>query len=225
MMFFIDIKIYSSKIFNNIKEDIMNINYKFIFVLILSFVAISQNVFSQSNEELIQNGINEYQDGNYEDAIDIFNSALNNTESIKQDLPIDNVSEESDINVSTETDVQVSKEGYVGVSDEEHVGVSKKEYTGVSTEKYISDPLQYDGSELGKIYLYRGRANMRLGNKEQGFRDFDKAVELNPLYSEAYFRRAIANHNLEKGDVCEDLKKAMEMGHSSAKTLYNNMCN
>ncbi|MCH6575594.1 MAG: hypothetical protein IH795_10410 [Bacteroidetes bacterium] len=202
----------------------MNIKYKFILVLILSFVAINQNTFSQSNEELVQNGINEYQDGNYEDAIDLFDHAIKNTVSNEQDLPIVNVSEESDINVSTERDVQVSKEGYVGVSGEELVGVSNEEFIGVSTEKYVSDPLHYEGSELGKIYLYRGRANMRLGNKEQAFRDFDIAVELNPLYSEAYFRRAIANHNLEKGDVCEDLKKAMEIGHNSAEILYGNMC-
>ena len=66
---------------------------------------------------------------------------------------------------------------------------------------------------------------MQLGNKEQAFQDFDKAVELDPSFSEAYFRRAIANHNLEKGDVCEDLKKAMEIGHSSAETLFNDLCN
>ena len=203
----------------------MNISYKNIVVLFLSIIMINQITVGQSNEELIQKGINEYQDGNYEDAIDIFNNALRNTESIKQDLPIDNDSEETDVSVSTETDVQVSKEGYVGVSDEEHVDVSSKEYIGVSTEKYVSDPLQYEGSEMGKIYLYRGRANMRLGNKEKAFQDFDKAVELNPSYSEAFFRRAIASHKLEKGDACKDLLKAMEMGHSSAKTLYNNMCN
>ena len=203
----------------------MNIKYKFILVLILSFVAINQNAFSQSNEELVQKGINEYQDGNYEDAIDLFNHAIQNNESNEQDLPIDNDSEETDVSVSTETDVKVSNEDYAGVSDEEHVGVSNEKFIGVSTEKYVSDPLHYEGSELGKIYLYRGRTNMQLGNKEQAFQDFDKAVELDPSFSEAYFRRAIANHNLEKGDVCEDLKKAMEIGHSSAETLFNDLCN
>ena len=74
-----------------------------------------------------------------------------------------------------------------------------KIYIGVSTEKYVSDPLNYEGSELAKLYLYRGRANMQLGNKEKALLDFDKAVQLDPSYSEAYFRRAIANHNLDKG--------------------------
>ena len=203
----------------------MNINYKFILVMVLSFIAINQIALAQSNEELVQNGINEYQDGNYKDAIDLFDHALKNTESNEQDLPIVNVSEESNINVSTERDVQVSKEGYVGVSDEEHVSVSKKEYTGVSTEKYVSDPLHYEGSELAKLYFYRGRANMQLGNKDQALQDFDKSVQLDPSYSEAYFRRAIASHNLDKGEVCADLKKAMEMGHSSAEILHKNLCN
>ena len=203
----------------------MTINNKLILVLVISFVAINQDTFSQSNEELVQNGINEYQDGNYKDAINLFDHAIKNTVSNEQDLPTVNISEESNINVSTERDVQVSKEGYVGVSGEELVGVSNEEFIGVSTEKYVSDPLYYEGSELGKIYLYRGRANMQLGNKEEAFQDFDKAVQLNPSYSEAYFRRAIVNHDLEKGDVCEDLTKALEMGHSSAETLYNNLCN
>ena len=202
----------------------MNIKYKFVPLLFISILVLNQNALSQSNEELVQKGINEYQDGNYDAAVEIFNNALKNTESTKQDLPTDNVSEETDVSVSTETDVQVSKKGYVGVSDEERVGVSKKEYTGISTEKYVSDPLNYQGSELSKIYLYRGRSNMRLGNKEQAFQDFDKAVELNPSYSEAYFRRAIASSNLEKGDVCVDLMKAMEIGHNSAEILYNEMC-
>jgi tetratricopeptide (TPR) repeat protein len=203
----------------------MNINYKFILVLILSFAAINQNAFSQSNEETVQNGITEYQDGNYKDAVDLFDNAIKNTESTEQDLPIVNVSVESDISVSTETDVNVSKEGYVGVSDEELVGVSKKEFTGVSTERYVSDPLHHQGSDLAKLYFYRGRANMQLGNKEKALQDFDKSVQLDPSYSEAYFRRAIASHNLENGEVCEDLKKAMEMGHSSAETLHKDLCN
>ncbi len=203
----------------------MNIYYKIIPVLFLFIITINQITVGQSNEELVQNGINEYQDGNYKDAVDFFDNALKNIKSTEQDLPIDNVSVESDITVSIETDVQVSREGYVGVSDEELVGVSKKEFTGVSTERYVSDPLNYQGSDLAKIYFYRGRANMQLGNKEKALQDFDKSVQLNPSYSEAYFRRAIASHNLEKGDVCEDLKRAREMGHSSAETLYNDLCN
>ena len=201
----------------------MNINYKFILVMVLSLISINQIAFAQSNEELVQNGINEYQDGNYKDAVDIFNHALKNTESNESVVPTVNDSEESDISVSSETDVHVSKEDYVGVSGEELVGVSKEELTGVSPESYVSDPLNYEGSDLGKIYLYRGRANMQLGNKEEAFQDFDKAVQLNPSYSEAFFRRAIVSHDLEKGDVCQDLKKALEMGHSSAETLYNNL--
>ncbi len=35
----------------------MNINNKFILVLILSFAAINQNAFSQSSEELVQNAL------------------------------------------------------------------------------------------------------------------------------------------------------------------------
>jgi len=210
---------------NNIKEDKMNINYKFILIVVVSFIAINHIAFGQSNEDVVQHGINQYQNGNYEEAISLFDTAISNTKSKESDVPLAEVSDESDINVSKETDVQVSKETYVGVSTEETVSVSETQLTGVNTEKYISDPLNYEGSDLGKIYFYRGRANMQLGNKEEAFQDFDKAVQLNPSYSEAYFRRAIASHHLDKENVCEDLKKAMESEHSSAETLFNSLCN
>ena len=71
---------------------------------------------------------------------------------------------------------------------------------------------------LGELYLSENEGD------DIALRFCEKAVELNPLYSEAYFRRAIASHNIEKGDVCKDLMKAMEIGHNSAEILYNNMC-
>ena len=203
----------------------MIINFKFIIVLILSFFAFNQITIGQSNEKLVQEGIVDYQNGNYKHAIDLFSEALNSSESDQSDVPLAQVSDESDFNVSKETDVQVSKETYVGVSTEETVSISETKLTGVSTESYVSDPLNYDGSDLAKVYLYRGRANMQLGNKEEAFQDFDKAVQLNPSYSEVYFRRAIASHHLDKENVCEDLKKAMESGHSSAEALFNELCN
>jgi len=219
------IRLYKLNNVNNIKEDKMNINYKFILIVVVSFIAINHIAFSQSNEKLVQEGIAEYQHGNYENAIDLFNGAIKKIESIKSDVPTVNDSEELTVSVSKESIVKVSEESYIGTSDEKLVGVSTSEFTGTSTEKDISDPLSYDGSELGKIYLYRGRTNMQLGNKEEAFQDFDKAVQLNPSYSEAYFRRAIASHKLDKDNVCEDLLKAMKAGHSSAEALYDEWCN
>jgi tetratricopeptide (TPR) repeat protein len=199
--------------------------YKFYLVLILSFFAINQIALSQSDDKLVQEGIAEYQHGNYENAVDLFNDAIKQIKSTESEEPTVNDSEELTVSVSEESVVKVSEESYIGTSDEKLVGVSTSELTGTSTEKYISDPLNYDGSELGKIYLYRGRANMQLGNKEEAFQDFDKAVQLNPSYSEAYFRRAIASHKLDKDNVCEDLLKAMKAGHSSAELLYDEWCN
>ena len=68
----------------------MNIYYKIIPVLFLFIITINQITVGQSNEELVQKGINEYQDGNYEDAVDLFDNALKNIKSTEQDLHIDN---------------------------------------------------------------------------------------------------------------------------------------
>jgi tetratricopeptide (TPR) repeat protein len=203
----------------------MIINYRIMFVLILSFFTINQIALSQTDNKLVREDIAEYQHGNYENAVDLFNDAIKQIKSTESEEPNVNDSEELIVSVSEESVVKVSEESYIGTSDEKLVGVSTSELTGTSTEKYISDPLSYDGSELGKIYLYRGRTNMQLGNKEKAFQDFDKAVQLNPSNSEAYFRRAIASQKLDKDNVCEDLLKAMKAGHSSAELLYDEWCN
>ena len=194
-------------------------------IIISCFCFLSEFTVAQSNEQLVQEGITYYHHGKYEKAIDLFNKALRNTTSTQTDIPIASVSKESDIVVSSESDVRISNKRYIGVSNVQFVGVSKREFTGVSSKYYVSDPLYFQGSTLGKIYIYRGRAYLELGMIRKAFKDFDKALDLNPLFTEAFFRRAITYWDPEEYDICRGLKRAMEMGYLSAKTLYNNLCN
>ncbi len=48
---------------------------------------------------------------------------------------------------------------------------------------------------------------MQLGNYEEAINDFNKSIEIDPLFSEAYFRGAIANYKLKSADVFE-IKKS-----------------
>jgi tetratricopeptide (TPR) repeat protein len=93
-----------------------------------------------------------------------------------------------------------------------------------STKKYYAEPLEYQGDEPAKIYLYRGRTYLQLGNKEAALNDFDKAVSLDPTLSDALFRRAVENSNVDPNKACPDLLAAIERGHKSAKELYDLIC-
>ena len=194
-------------------------------IIFSCFCFLSEFSSAQSNEQLVQEGISYYQHGNYEKAIDLFNKALRNIARTQKDLQLANVSVRTDIAVSKESDVGVSNERYVGVSDRQLVGLSRREFMGVSPENQVTNPLSYYGSISGKIYVYRGRAYLELGMTRKAFNDFDNAMNLNPSYSEVYFRRAITYRNPEEDDICGDLKSGMELGYRSAESLYERLCN
>jgi tetratricopeptide (TPR) repeat protein len=197
----------------------------FTIIIISCFCFLSGFSVAQSNEQLVQEGISNYQHGNYEKAIDLFNKALRNIASTQKDLQLANVSVGSDVAVSKESDVRVSNERYARVSNVELAGVSGKEFMGVSPENQVINPLNFQGAISGKIYVYRGRAYLELGMNRKAFDDFDNAMNFNPLYAEVYFRRAITYRNPEEDDICGDLKSGMELGYRSAESLYDRLCN
>ena len=197
----------------------------FALIIFICFCFLSEFSSAQSNEQLVQEGISNYQHGNYEKAIELFNKALRNIARTQKDLQLANVSVKTEITVSKESDVQVSNERNVGVSDRQFIGVSRRENTRISPKNNVTNPLNFQGAISGKIYIYRGRAYLELGMTRKAFNDFDNAMNLNPLYAEVYFRRAITYRNPEEDDICEDLKSAMEVGYRSAETLYDRLCN
>jgi tetratricopeptide (TPR) repeat protein len=197
----------------------------FAIIIFSCFCFLSEFSSAQSNEQLVQEGISNYQHGNYEKAIDLFNRALRNIASTQKVIQLANVSVKSDVTVSKESDVRVSNERYARVSNVQLAGLSRRESMGVSPENQVSNPLYFHSAISGKIYVYRGRAYLELGMTRKAFNDFDDAMNLNPLFTEVYFRRAITYRNREEDDICGDLKSAMEMGYRSAETLYNRLCN
>jgi len=198
---------------------------KFIFTIISCFCLLSEFTIAQSNEQLVQEGITYYHHGEYEKAIELFNKALRSIASTQRVLQLANVSVRTDIAISNKSNVGISNERNIRVSNVQFIGVSRREFMGVSPKNHVTNPLSFHGSIAGKIYIYRGRAYLKLGMTRNAFSDFDNALYLNPLYSEAFFRRSIRYQDPEVDDICGDLKKAMQMGYNSGKIFYYKLCN
>ena len=184
-------------------------------------IALGSHTSAQSSLDLVETGMNHYNNGDYESALNSFNSALTKTQ---ESEPLTGDSKEESVSVSKETEVSVSEESYVETSKEDYVGVSQESTISTSTEKYMSDPLNHQGEDQSSLYLYRGRTHLQMGNNEAALNDFDKAIELNPAQSDAYFRKALINTNVNPDKVCPDLINAMSHGHESAKELYELVC-
>ena len=200
---------------------------KIIFTIIIISCSSFLSEFSvaQSSEQLVQEGISNYHHGNYEKAIELFNKALRNIASTQKVIELANVSVRTDVKVSNKSNVGLSDDRYIRSSNKQFIGVVRRENMGVSSKNNVTNPLAFYGSISGKIYIYRGRSYLKLGITRKAFSDFDKALYLNPVYSEAFFRRSMRYQDPEVDDICGDLKKAMQMGYNTGKTFYYKLCN
>jgi tetratricopeptide (TPR) repeat protein len=197
--------------------------YKILISALFIILIFDSAVFSQSSSELVQTGFNNYQNGDYQAAIMSFNAALQTSSSETNDA-VTEASNESYIRESQKKYTDESEKQYMETSSKTYTGISKREKISTETKKYESTPLEYQGDEPAKIYLYRGRTYLQLGNKQAALNDFDKAVSLDPTLSEVYFRKALTEMDVDPDKACPDLLAAIERGHQSAKELYDLIC-
>jgi len=197
--------------------------YKILISALFIILIFDSEIFSQSSSELVQAGFNNYENGDYQAAIMSFNAALE-TSSTEMNNAVTEESNENYVRESTKKYTDETQKQYMETSSKTYTGISKREKVSTETKKYESTPLEYQGDEPAKIYLYRGRTYLQLGNKQAAVNDFDKAVSLDPALSEVYFRRALAEMDVDPNKACPDLLAAIERGHQSAKELYDLIC-
>ena len=197
--------------------------YKILISALFIILIFDSEIFSQSSSELVQAGFNNYENGNYQAALMSFNSALQASSSETNEA-LTEASNENYVRESTKKYTDETQKQYMETSSKTYTGISKREKVSTETKKYESTPLEYQGDEPAKIYLYRGRTYLQLGNKQAALNDFDKAVSLDPALSEVYFRRALAEMDVDPDKACPDLLAAIERGHQSAKELYDLIC-
>jgi tetratricopeptide (TPR) repeat protein len=197
--------------------------YKILISALFIILIFDSELFSQSSSELVQQGFTNYQNGDYKSAIKSFDEALQKHSSSTTE-PLSTQKREVYDSEVNQTDASISKREITETSEKTYTGISKREKISTETKKYESTPLEYQGDEPAKIYLYRGRTYLQLGNKQAALIDFDKAVSLDPTLSEVYFRRAIAEMEVDPKKACPDLLAAIERGHKSAKELFDLIC-
>lgn len=79
-------------------------------------------------------------------------------------------------------------------------------------------------SDNEEAYYLRGVVKYQL-NDSTAMDDYNKAIELNPNYGEAFNNRAIIYLNKKETEkACEDLKSAQKLGISNADSLIMKYC-
>ena len=79
------------------------------------------------------------------------------------------------------------------------------------------------------LYFYPKDSTPGCTTEAKDFRDrikdFDKALELDPEYAEAYYNRGLANyHQGRLHDACFDWRKAHSLGHYEAEKAIRGYC-
>lgn len=75
---------------------------------------------------------------------------------------------------------------------------------------------------MAEAYHLRGQAKASLGDEEGAIRDYDKAIQFNPKFTDAYTSRGLSRYNLDDlQGAYFDFSKALELGPPDADKYLN----
>ena len=91
-------------------------------------------------------------------------------------------------------------------------------------EETLTKAIKYDKSNF-EAYYYRGCAKVNANKYKEAIADFEKAVELNPSYADAYFNLGRTYYMMQDEDkACEYYKLAHRYGRPNLED-YLKRCN
>jgi tetratricopeptide (TPR) repeat protein len=192
--------------------------------ILIGILFLSHLVLCQTSSDFIKNGFTKYESGDYNAALQNFDGAIQYAETEKN-VPLAETHEIQHVKTNQQTNVTPENKNLMETSDMKYGKVSEPKEMETETMKYFSEPMTYEGDDLCVTYLYRGRTNIQLGDKEKALNDFDKALKLNSALSEQYFKKTLETHQVHKETACPYLLNAIKNGHPSAQMLYDLICN
>ncbi len=81
------------------------------------------------------------------------------------------------------------------------------------------------GHDESELYKLRGNIYLMINENVSAIENYNKAIELDNNYAEAYFNRALANIIIyNKADACYDLQKCLDLGFIKAEDKMKYFC-
>lgn len=183
----------------------------------------------QTSEDFMEDAVTHYKDGEYNQALRLFNIAIDTNEyaDLKDILyyyrahthwKLDNLKEA----------VQDFDSAIVANNQKSHYYYyrSRVKLDQGDTEASILDLSRaIEVEEKANYYSKRGFLHQKRGRQEEALADFNKAIELDDTAAEAYYNRGVLMFRLlnPKGG-CADFQKAVDLGWEAARSAQERYC-
>jgi tetratricopeptide (TPR) repeat protein len=87
----------------------------------------------------------------------------------------------------------------------------------------FSKCIELDGSQI-KAYHNRGNCRLIVKDYDGAIADFNKVISANPQNGDVYFNRGYAKYLGKKEGMCEDWRKALNLGRKEAAKMIQDYC-
>jgi len=79
--------------------------------------------------------------------------------------------------------------------------------------------------ETAEALVGRGQLKVQLSDMQGAMADYERAIEVNPNFGNAFFNRAALYYIFgDKQKACDDWRKAMDLGQPQAAEVLGNIC-
>ncbi|MEH1944653.1 MAG: tetratricopeptide repeat protein [Nostoc sp.] len=178
---------------------------------------------SNAEKQLYQEGLNKYDAGNYEGAIEDFNQAIGLD---PQNALAYNRRGDAYYRLGDYEQAQADSSQAILLNPQDANAYFDRGFAFSELGKYKEAIADYTeaiklNSENAYAYYGRGLARAQLKDNKGAIEDFSKAIALKPQYTEAYLQRGILRRRLTlREEAIQDFDKVIKINPSDAKAYY-----
>ncbi len=183
----------------------------------------SPKLVSDAQQTLYQEGVNKYESGNYEGAVEDFNQAIKLD---PQNALAYNRRGDAYYRLGDYEQAQADSSQAILLNPQDANAYFDRGFAFSELGKYkeaIADYTQAIKLNSKDAYAYYGRGLARAQSKDHkgAIGDFSKAIALKPQYTEAYLQRGILHRRLKlRLEAIQDFDKVIKINPSDAKAYY-----